>query len=263
MKTIASIKTTLKAASLLLYLALCPFSPGCANLPQDDAGAKLMKFENIRTHRYTEMFLICGNAITKNLRGGVYNTLNLNDDAGTGDTCPAEILDKVDIKALKKEYKVLAAFKNGPRLWTLDWTEALVGKERDFNGLKARWVTWLDVPKGVNLHEKGGAAYKKITVHRNTQFGFNKGTQIYILDDPEGNPWVMKSASLIFDPNQKYEDLKNLGSRLKPAKGWKFHTVVLDKDLVLTPDNGVAHITQDDIGNTYDRAGGAYSNFKP
>jgi hypothetical protein len=38
---------------------------------------------------------------------------------------------------------------------------------------------------------------------------------------------------------------------------------VLDKDLVLTPDNGVAHITQDDLGNTYDRAGGTYSNFKP
>ncbi len=38
----------------------------------------------------------------------------------------------------------------------------------------------------------------------------------------------------------------------------------LEQDLILTPDkDGVAHITQDDFGNTYDRAGGPYSNFKP
>jgi hypothetical protein len=113
------------------------------------------------------------------------------------------------------------------------------------------------------LHEQGSASYKDITVHRNTKFGFNKGTQVYLLDDPDGNTWIMKSASLIFDPNQKYEDLKNLGSRLKPPTGWKFRTVVLTDNLVLTPDNGTAHITQDDIGNTYDRTGGPYSNFKP
>jgi hypothetical protein len=140
----------------------------------------------------------------------------------------------------------------------------VIGAERDFNGLKARWVNWLELPKGVDLHKQGGAAYVKITVKRNTKFGFDKGTRIYILDDPEGDAWVMKSASLIFDPSQKYEDLENLGSRLKPAPGWKFRTVVLEEDLVLTPDSsGTAHITQDDVGNTYDRAGGAYSNFKP
>jgi hypothetical protein len=33
---------------------------------------------------------------------------------------------------------------------------------------------------------------------------------------------------------------------------------------MLTPDkDGIAHITQDDFGNTYDRVGGPYSNFKP
>ncbi len=28
-------------------------------------------------------------------------------------------------------------------------------------------------------------------------------------------------------------------------------------------DNGAVTITQDELGNTYDRVGGAYSNFKP
>ena len=44
----------------------------------------------------------------------------------------------------------------------------------------------------------------------------------------------------------------------------KFRSAVLEQDLILTPDKtGTAHITQDNFGNTYDRAGGEYSNFKP
>jgi len=38
---------------------------------------------------------------------------------------------------------------------------------------------------------------------------------------------------------------------------------VLERDLVLTPDDGAVIITQDELGNTYDRVGGAYSNYKP
>ena len=73
----------------------------------------------------------------------------------------------------------------------------------------------------------------------------------------------MKSASLIVDPHQTYETLKDLGSRLTPAPGWKFRAVMLDQDLVLTADDGAAKITQDELGNTYDRVGGPYSNYTP
>ena len=62
---------------------------------------------------------------------------------------------------------MLAAFKNGPRLWTLDWIDVEMGKELDFGGMKARWVNWLDL-KGLSL-KPGEAAYKNITVGRHTQ----------------------------------------------------------------------------------------------
>lgn len=234
---------------------------GCASLPQDDAGAKLMRFDGVSGNRYTEIFLIGGNAITGNLVGGVYNTIGLNSPTGTGDSSPQAVLDKVDVNALKKEYDVLRVYKNGPRLWTLDWVEAMVAKERDFNGLKARWVMWLDVPKELRTGES--VAYKHIAGKRDTQLGINKDSRVYILDDPEGNSWVMKSASLMKDPNQTYESLKDLGSRLKPAPDWKFRSVILEQDLVLTPDNGNVRITQDELGNTYDRVGDAFSNYKP
>ena len=157
---------------------------------------------------------------------------------------------------------MLASYKNGPRLWALHWIEVEMGKELDFGGMKARWVNWLDL-KGLST-EPGAADYKNITVGRHTRFGFDKGKQVFILDDPAGNAWAMKSFSLITHPDQNFADIANLGSRLKLPAGWKFRSLVLEQDLILTPDkDGIAHITQDDFGNTYDRVGGVYSNYKP
>ena len=262
MKSKTKIVVAIGIVVVLVIIGGIIYSKMVATLPKDGADAKLNTFKNTYGHRYTEMFLIGGNAITKNLEANVYNTWGLNGGDTTGDSCPAALLDKVDVKSLKEQYGVLASFKNGPRMWTLDWIEVEMGKELDFNGMKARWVNWLDL-KGIST-EPGAADYKNITVTRHTKFGFNKGTRISVLDDPEGNPWVMKSFSLITFPDQKFDEMSTLGSRLKLPAGWKFRSVVLEQDLILTPDkDGTAHITQDNFGNTYDRAGGPYSNYKP
>jgi hypothetical protein len=232
-----------------------------AKLPQDDEGAQLMRFEHIRGQRYTEIFLIGGHPIIRDINAGIYNTIGLNDPDGTGDTTPQAVLDKVDVDALKAEYDVLGGYKNGPRLWCLDWAEVMVGAERDFMGLKARWVMWLDVPKEFRKHES--VAYKQITGKRDTQLGIDAGSPAFLLDDPDGDTYCMKSVGLIADPSQTYESMQDLGGRLKPPPGWKFRAVMLERDLVLTPNNGAAMITQDELGNTYDRVGGPYSNYKP
>jgi len=249
-------------AALVVVAAIVLYPKLVVTLPNDGADAKVVTQRGVRGQRYTEMFLIGGNAITKDLEANVYNTMGLNGGPITGDSSPAALLDKVDVKAIKEQYGMVASFKNGPRLWTLDWFDGAVGKELDFNGMKARWVNWLDL-KGIST-EPGAANYKNITVKRHTHFGFDKGKQVFVLDDPEGNPWVMKSMSLITHPEQKFDELGTLGTRLKLPPGWKFRAPVLEQDLILTPDkDGVAHITQDDFGNTYDRVGGPYSNYKP
>lgn len=232
-----------------------------AKLPHDEIGAGLMRFENVRGRRFTEIFLIGGHAITGKLVAGVYNTIGRNDAAGSGDTSPQALLDKVDVDALTEEYEVISVFKDGPRLWCLDWLEVMLGVERDFDGLKARWVMWLDVPKEMRKHES--VAYKPVNGRRDTKLGINKGSPAFILDDPGGSSWVMRSASLILDPSQTYESLETLGDRLHPATGWRFRTTVLERDLVLTSDGGTFHSTQDDLGNTYDRVGGPFSNYEP
>ena len=60
-----------------------------AKVPPDNEGAKLMRFENVRGQRYTEIFLIGGHALTGHLVAGVYNTIGLNDPGGTGGHPPA------------------------------------------------------------------------------------------------------------------------------------------------------------------------------
>ena len=103
----------------------------------------------------------------------------------------------------------------------------MVAKERDFQGLEARWVMWLNVPKEMRKHES--VAYKQINGKRDTQLGINKGSRVCLLDDPNGDTYCMKSASLIVDPKQSYDSLEGLGGRLKPAPGWKFRTEVLER----------------------------------
>ena len=73
----------------------------------------------------------------------------------------------------------------------------------------------------------------------------------------------MKSASLIVDPNQAYQSLKDLSSRLKPRAGLELPGRGARTGPGPHPDDGAVKITQDELGNTYDRVGGGYSNCKP
>ena len=234
---------------------------GCATLPEDNAQLTEMKFDGLMGNRYTEILLVFGNALTGDYMAGVYNTVGLNSSDGKGDSSPAAILDKIDMKKVKKNHDALSTVKNGPRLWTIDHLGVKTGTMRDFQGLNAHWVMWFPIPDEIRKGED--LSYAVMHAKRDTAMTIWKGSRAYILDDPQGNSWVMKSASLIKDPDQKFEDLKNLGSRLKLPPGWKFRTLILNKNLVFTTDNGKTMITQDKIGNTYDRVGGPYSNYKP
>jgi hypothetical protein len=236
---------------------------GCASLPKDNAQLTEMKWDGLMGSRYTEILLVFGDAVTRDYMAGVYNTTGLNgaNPAGGGDSSPAVILDKIDMKKVKEDNGALSTVKNGPRLWTVDHIGVKTGKERDFQGLKARWVMWFPIPD--EIREGKDLSYAIMAANRDTSMSIDKGSRVYILDDPQGNSFVMKSASLIKDPNQKFEDLKDLGSRLKLPTGWKFRTLILEQNLVFMTDNGRTNITQDDLGNTYDRVGGPYSNYKP
>ena len=255
-KWVLGILVTAAAAALLL-------SPDqVVTLPNDGSSSQRKTFNDTYGQRYTEILLIGGNALTKEFEANVYNTWGLNGSEGSRDSSPATLLNSLNLDEVAKQHKALSAVKNGPRLWTIDWTEVDWGKELDFGGMKAGWVNWLNL-KGVDT-APGASDYKSIRMTRNTKMGMNKGTRVSVLTDPEGNLWAMKSFSLISSPDQDFTSIASLGDRLKLPEGWKFRSVVLEQDLILTPDRfGAAYITQDNFGNTYERAGDEFSNFAP
>ena len=248
----------LKVASAMFIVAI--FLAGCAKQPADDTNLKHLEFDGLMGTRYTEILPVFGNVITGNYMAGVYNTVGLNDPDGKGDSSPAAILDKMDLDKVKDNHDALSVVLNGPRLWTIDHLGVNAGKIRDFQGLKAHWVMWFPIPD--EIREGKDLSYYVMPALRDAQMTIWKGSRVYILDDPEGNSFVMKSAGLIKDPNQKFEDLKDLGSRLNLVPGWKFRTKILEEELDFKTKDGKSFIVQDDIGNTYDRVGGSYSNYK-
>lgn len=239
---------------ILAVAAIVIYSKFTSDIPQDGVNAVETRFENLRDVRYAEVFLIGGNGITKNLEAAFYNTTELNNAADQKNTCPQALWDEVDPEELKEKYDVLKVFKNGPRHWVMDWIKIPVSKEVfDFNGLKARWFGQVVLPP-VDLNKKGSTGYKPTTVARSSLMGFDGGKQVFILEDPQGRPWVMQAYGLIVDPSLTYEGLSTLGEKLvNMPEGWKFRTQVLERELVIHADKeGNAYIVQDELGNTYD-----------
>lgn len=254
----------LRVKALLVATAAGAVLAGCASLPDDGKDAKVTRYDGLRAMRYCEVFLIGGDAITKDLKAVFYNTTDLNNKANPRDTCPADTWAKVDREALKKQYDVLGVFKNGPRGWANDWIDLPVGTQRDFNGLQARWYGVVQLPKNFG---KGSVAYMPTTVARKSKMGFVKGQPVFMLISPDGMPWVMQAYSNIVDPTLSYAQLQNLGSKLKLAPGWKFQVKVIEQDLTIQAVNGLARIVQDDLENTYDacfeEAGQKACSIKP
>ena len=223
---------------------------------------KPLKYKSLRGVIYCEVWLFKGTPET-GIAGVYYNTSDFNNQADKKNTCPADMWAKITVPELEKQYDVIAAYKNGPRGWTMDWIDLPVGPVVSFDGLKTRWMGQGELPKGVTLQEAHMAPYKPLQSHRKSTMHFDKGKPVFILEDPEGTPWVMQAWGQLIDPNLSYDGLKDLGSKLKPPDGWKYRVVTLDKDLTISTPQGYNWIVQDELQNTYDACKEGACNFKP
>lgn len=225
--------------------------------PQDGANAQLMHLKELRGVRYMEFFLYGSEPVDGDIKGTCYNTTPYNRAGSSTDSAPQAIVDKLNPADLAKQYGVTKVYLNPPRQWLLDNIDIEAGKVRDFGGLKAAWVAVMNMPKGE------WTPYTTATIARKSMFSFNKGTTVYLVDDPKGTTYIMKSVSPSVDKSNTYENISTIASRLKLPDGWKYRTAVLDKELVLIPTSGVATILKDNIDDVYDITGPGYSNFKP
>lgn len=223
---------------------------------QDGAKKELKSLTGLRGLRYMEVFLVGSEPVNGNFMGACYNTTRYTA-AGGLDSAPQALVDKLDPAALAKQYGVAKVWLNPPRQWLLDNIDIETGSMREFGDLKADWVAVMDMPKGE------WAPFTTTTIARTSKFSFNKGTAVYLVDDPQGATYIMKSVSPAVDKSNTYENISTIASRLQLPAGWKYRTAVLDQELVLIPERGVATILKDNLGDVYDITGKGYSNFKP
>ncbi len=231
----------------------------------DGVGAKPGRVENTHLTRYIEIFLAFREAETGKLVAGCYNTMfTPKGIPASRDTAPQALVEGLDFAKMKTEYGVLGASLNGPKLWTPDWTEIDVGVERDFNGMKAVWVAELSM--GDNT---GGVSettpYKPTPIFRKSALGWKKGTTVLLLDDAEGNTWIIKGFQVGLKPQYTYEQFAAAGQSQfkKLPPGWKFRVKTLDRDLNEKPEGGRATIMADEFFNVYDKTGPGMSDYKP
>jgi hypothetical protein len=253
----------LVAATTLGALAQSAPPPEPALL-SDGASAKFMRVSNMHQTRYIELFLAGREAKTGKIVAACYNTM-LTDKGipASRDSAPQALVEKLDLAQIKQEHALLGANLNGPKLWQPDWIEVDQGKERTFAGMPMSWVAQLNVPAkgGVGLD----SPYQSMTIARKSGVGWNKGTTVMLLDDAEGNTWIMKGYQVGLKPTHTYEEFKANGQRMLknlPA-GWTFRVKTLDKDLIEIPEGGIATIMPDEFGNVYDKTGPGMSNYKP
>lgn len=220
-----------------------------------------MTFNSLRGVQYCEVWLFTGTPET-GLRATYYNTSALNNSANKMDTCPPDMWAKVNVKSLEAEYDVYKVFKNGPRGWTMDEVKVSVGPVETFDGLKTRWWGHGVVPKGVDF-KTFLDPYKPFKSIRKSEMTFQKGKPVFILDDPEGTPWVMQAFAKIGNPPLTDDSLRTRGDKLKLAPGWKYRVVVLDKDLTIKTPEGFAWIVADDLMGVYDACKEGSCNYKP
>ncbi len=205
--------------------------------------------------RYCEVLIARGTLLR--VHADVYNTLGLN-------TCPEAAWQAVDADAIKQRFGARAVFKNGPRYWVVSTLSTHVATQEapveSFGGIEARLVGTLQIPPGMR---HGSSPYAATTIQRDTEYGYPAGRPVFILDDPDGNPWVMQAYSQIVDPALTLGDLAGLGGRLKLPEGWRYRSETLERPLVVHPVKGTARILQDDLQNTYDLCFETACSFRP
>jgi hypothetical protein len=231
---------------------------------RDSEGAQFGRVDGMHRTRYIEIFLAGREAKTGNVVAACYNPMFAEGGIpASRDTAPQVLVEGIDLDQLKAGYGLLGASLNGPKIWTPDWAEMHRGKERDFNGIKAAWVAQLNMQKAGAVADV--APYEPNTIARDSRVGWSAGSTVMLLDDAEGNTWIMKGFQLGLEPRFTYDDFLAHGASYftKLPAGWTFRTTTLEEELVETPEGGVATIMADEFFNVYDRTGPGQMNFKP
>jgi hypothetical protein len=171
----------------------------------------------------------------------VYNSFPLND-------CPAQLWERLDADAIAKDHGAVAALLNGPRYWLMSRIAKKAGTPQpttSFGGIE------MIEQATVQLSSNNPAPYSVNKVDRRAVFTFDAGRPVFELIDADDRRWVMQTWSQVVDKNLTLDDLPGLASRLNPPPGWRYETRTLTEPLTVDTTQRQAHVTQDELTNSY------------
>jgi hypothetical protein len=209
--------------------------------------------QDMRGQRFCEVGLITGSG-EDNAVANIWNT------TGACEPAPAQ-LGALDADAIARENRAVRAWLSPVRSCMFDRLDVWeAGEDRTFGAMTATWTGAVDAATLMQATVQD--SYHPGYIYRDSTFAFDSGTEVYLLEAPDGEVFVMES--LCWDPSLTEDNLAHLSRRLDLPGGWGFRAELLDEDLKVTsnPDK-LAHVLQDDLHNVYQGsdAGRAFSRF--
>jgi hypothetical protein len=77
-------------------------------------------------------------------------------------------------------------------------------------------------PRGARRRFGAGGGEHPLGRCRNNAFTFNQGSEVYLLDAPAGEVFIMQSFTAHWDESLTKDNLAQLGSKLTMPDGWEF-----------------------------------------
>jgi hypothetical protein len=203
--------------------------------------------DNLRGRQFCEVALITGS-------GGDDAVANVWNTTGASDLT-AEQLDALDADALARESGALSAWIGPVRHWVIDELDVReAGDDKRFGAVTGTWTGAMEAGSMTSITPTGDHwSYNPGYVYCGSTFTFHQGSEVYVLDAPDGEAYVMESFTRRFDPALAEANLAHLGGRLDLPDGWGFRTEVLERDMTVSTagHDNLAHVVQDNLHNVY------------
>jgi hypothetical protein len=210
---------------------------------------------DLRGHQFCEVGLITGTS-PDNAIANIWNT------TGACDPVP-EQLDVLDPDAIARENGALRAWLDPVRHWMFDRLDVWeAGDDRAFGDITGIWTGVAAMTQPVIA-----GTYDPAYLYRNNAVTFSRGSEVYLLEAPDGEVFIMQSFIPRRDPAVGEDSLAHLASHLDLPPGWGFRAETLDHDLEVTSarHDNLAHVVQDNLHNVYQGSdvGRAFSQLCP
>ena len=214
--------------------------------------------QDLRGQRFCEVGLITGTS-QDNAIANIWNT------TGACDPTP-EQFDALDAGTIARENGALRAWLNPIRHWMFDRIDVWeAGDVKTFGSITGTWMGVVGAAALMPATVQG--SYAPGYVPSTSTFAFSKGSEVYLLEAPDGEVFVMQSFTGHRDPTLSEKSLARLAGRLGLPAGWGFRAEVLNHDLEVcsAKHDNLAHVVQDNLRNVYQGsdAGRAFSQLSP